>query len=430
MILSCVLFLVSFGWFAAHAVPSVYFGDNGELLAAIHTGGIPHPTGFPLFILLSTLPSHYGTLAVNLVSSACGALAVVWIARTAHSLFGRAASVPAAVVLLGSCTLTLQAASARVYTCQLAAMAAVMLVAASFKPERRWGLLFGFLLGLSAGTHVLFLGGLVFTAVLLLDRRREIIPLVPWIAGALMIGASVLLWIPLRSSLQPVINWGEPSHGSRWWLYITQSSYRSKMFSRGFDGTGLFLREFLRILRFEWNPVVWLLFLPGWGTLLFAKNRRFAYALGLTALFYLALLYSYGGEYDLNVLDRYFLPLTALAALWVGNGWVWLWERWIPAVGGAFGSRLSPSPPSLFFSYPPQRSAGRISNFQAVPGVMPWISSNRCRETRSWRSRGTYRCFRRLSLGMSGVCGRMSFGWIGTNRSFPSGPAAFERRPV
>jgi len=73
---AALIFLVVFAWFAFHAVPSTYFGDNGELLAAIHSGGLPHPTGFPLFLLLNAFSVNAGTFAVNMTSSAAGALAV------------------------------------------------------------------------------------------------------------------------------------------------------------------------------------------------------------------------------------------------------------------------------------------------------------------------------------------------------------------
>ena len=44
--------LAVFFVYAAGACPTIFVGDSGELVTAVHVLGIPHPTGYPLYVLL------------------------------------------------------------------------------------------------------------------------------------------------------------------------------------------------------------------------------------------------------------------------------------------------------------------------------------------------------------------------------------------
>src|SRR6267142_5694231 len=59
--------------------------DSGDLLAASATLGIPHPTGYPLFVLLGRLASlvPVGSVAfrINLVAAIAGAAGAYFLAR-------------------------------------------------------------------------------------------------------------------------------------------------------------------------------------------------------------------------------------------------------------------------------------------------------------------------------------------------------------
>src|SRR5688572_14398713 len=73
-----VLFFVLY---ALGASRTIYVGDSGELVAAVHTLGIPHPTGYPLYVLLGklwTLLVPVGSIAfrMSLMSAACAAVAI------------------------------------------------------------------------------------------------------------------------------------------------------------------------------------------------------------------------------------------------------------------------------------------------------------------------------------------------------------------
>src|SRR5262245_20285996 len=77
--------------FALGACPTIYVGDSGELVAAVHGLGIPHPPGSPLYVLagkLWTLLPPVGSIAyrMSLFSAACAAAACAILYRLCRRL--------------------------------------------------------------------------------------------------------------------------------------------------------------------------------------------------------------------------------------------------------------------------------------------------------------------------------------------------------
>ena len=84
---AAVLTVWTFLLYAAGACPTIYVGDSGELVTAVHTVGIPHPSGYPLYVLtgkLFTLVVPLGSVAyrMSLFSAvfAAGAVGLVYAA--------------------------------------------------------------------------------------------------------------------------------------------------------------------------------------------------------------------------------------------------------------------------------------------------------------------------------------------------------------
>ena len=59
--------------------PTVTFVDSGELIAAAATGGVAHPPGFPLYLLLAKaatlIPAGSIATRIHMFSAVCAALA-------------------------------------------------------------------------------------------------------------------------------------------------------------------------------------------------------------------------------------------------------------------------------------------------------------------------------------------------------------------
>src|SRR2546428_12590155 len=96
-----------FAIYALGACRTIYVGDSGELVTAVHLLGIPHPSGYPLYVLLGklwTLLIPLGSVAfrMSLFSAACaaGACAALYGLGRGLSLRPAAAAFGAAMLAL------------------------------------------------------------------------------------------------------------------------------------------------------------------------------------------------------------------------------------------------------------------------------------------------------------------------------------------
>src|SRR4051794_26172736 len=70
---------------------TIYVGDSGELAAAVHVLGIPHPPGYPLYVLLGKLfsmlvPIGKPALRLNIFSAVCASASAVFLFLTLREL--------------------------------------------------------------------------------------------------------------------------------------------------------------------------------------------------------------------------------------------------------------------------------------------------------------------------------------------------------
>ncbi len=89
------VFLALFLVYVRTLLPTAVDQDSGELVAAVHTQGIPHPTGYPLWLLLGRLfdylpLGHTSAYRVGMLSSVAGAAAAALVTLIALNLTGQA----------------------------------------------------------------------------------------------------------------------------------------------------------------------------------------------------------------------------------------------------------------------------------------------------------------------------------------------------
>jgi hypothetical protein len=256
----------------------VTFWDTGELIAAVHSLGIPHPPGAPLFVLIARVTSDAlaplpRAFAVNLLSAvstaaACGVMAWL-IGRWTHS---RAAAFAAAVCAGSMSTVWLNATESEVYAVSLLLVSAILLAADKTRETGhwRWLALTSYAIALAVPIHVgtlvvvpavvvlvaqspdggirwsmagtlaavafLVLGvGLASAAMMaaavgtgaaaIASQRRHTIASAIGAFAVAAVALSVLGYLPIRSAFDPAVNFGNPREWSAMWELVGRRQY-------------------------------------------------------------------------------------------------------------------------------------------------------------------------------------------------------------
>jgi hypothetical protein len=323
--------LVVYGLTMAPGLTWANFGaDGGELITAAVTLGVPHPPGYPTYILLGKLVSFFpvGEMAYrfNLFSAVCTAVAAAAVTGAMLSWkpdrSGRPVrfeTVAAGLTVAFSPLVWSQAIITEVYALNLAVIGLLVWALANHQSSvishqssvvRRWSLLIGLLFGLSVTTHLT--SWLLLPLTLWAVGRRE------W--GRLAVGAAVgitpLLALPwLARSGSPVL-WGDPTTLQGWWWLVSGQLYHPNLFALPVAELWLRIREWLPELarQFTWlGPflLIWSLWRPS------TEWRQWRLWLGGTAILY-GLHAGVNGSQDAII---FLLPAIPLAVLLMRPAW-------------------------------------------------------------------------------------------------------------
>lgn len=211
--------------------------DGGELITASFTLGVPHPPGYPTYVVLGKLVSllPLGTVAFryNLFSAVCAALAAGLLAAAIRVHWaGRVRPVVAVAAALAFAWLPLvwsQAVVAEVYALNLLFVAAFVLGWVGCGPTAGAGLL----LGLAVTAHPTSLL-LLPAAMLGVGQSRG--RLLAGVAAGLL-PLLLLPWLALGDS--PVV-WGRPDTPGGWWWLVSGRLYAANLrFLPDFDSPRL-----------------------------------------------------------------------------------------------------------------------------------------------------------------------------------------------
>jgi len=236
-ITASAVFLISLIQFLLTAQPSVPFWDPGELTAASYMLQVPHPPGGPLFLLVgrvfSMLPisSNVG-YRVNLVSVVSSAVAVFFLylitvrvinnyrKKTPSTFWDALATFgSAAIAALGfslSDTFWFNGVESNYFGASMVLFAAItwlMLVwndSAETPGSGRYLILIGYLVGLSAGVHLMSVPSIVAVGMIIAFRRfieddvvcrRSALIFLGHVAVVLVV--TVAMWSTLTSQTPP-----------------------------------------------------------------------------------------------------------------------------------------------------------------------------------------------------------------------------------
>lgn len=311
--------------------PSVGAGDSGELILAAQSMGIPHPPGYPLWVLLARVAAAlpWGTVAfrVNALSAVLSACAVglfyLLAARCGLRKSGRFA---ATLIFAGSTLLWDSAVQAEVYS--LATVAFLGLSLAAFAARSRGAAsarsdaIFFFVAGLALLAHQTLLFPALILGIWVLARRfrpRRLVAAVAWTA----VGFSCVLALPIRSAAHPWFDWGQNHNLTHLWDNLLRRNYgglRQNPFrlDRTVDEIvcmGGLMAASCGVVGAS---------LAALGTLLAGRARPALVPLTLAALAIPAALVAFVGftpdPEHLAQIGPFLIPVLAAAGLWAGAG--------------------------------------------------------------------------------------------------------------
>jgi tetratricopeptide (TPR) repeat protein len=336
VVLPAALALGLFVLYALGASPTIFVGDSGELVTAVHVLGIPHPTGYPLYVLLGklwTLALPVGSIAwrMSLFSAACAAVASALLARLALDLGLRpAAAILGALLLAFAPSFWGEANIQRVYA--LEAIFVVAATGAAFRWDRHrdtrsLALAFG-LAGLGASCHSYLAVFAAALAAFVVVRQPGILArpgAIAAAAGAFAAGLLPYLYLPLRSRMNPVLDWGNPETLQGFLDVVLRRDFWERAWIEGPRDVLTIAADYLASFGAE---LTW----PGAALALVgvvaARGRGWPVLLPLLAMAgNVVALALHGSRSDLFIWHRYYIPSYAMAALLAAMGWHALAER-------------------------------------------------------------------------------------------------------
>ncbi len=220
-------------------LPGLAFGDWGEMQTVPHVLGVAHPTGYPTYVLLAWAAQlvPVGTVAAraNLLSAVLVAGSVAVASLILMRLGVRPGLAVIGSVAIGATGTVWSAATvAEVNPLHLLLVALLIHRALIWEARRRRSdvLVGGLLLGLALGNHLLILFVAPFIVAFVAWVGRDVIVSrlgqVLAGAGAVVLGLSVYLTVPLAAALGPPLAYNHPVTLDAFWALVSGAQFRSQ----------------------------------------------------------------------------------------------------------------------------------------------------------------------------------------------------------
>ncbi|MEM1178764.1 MAG: DUF2723 domain-containing protein [Acidobacteriota bacterium] len=331
-----VIAIISFVIYTLGACRTIYVGDSGELVAAAATFGIPHPSGYPLYVLLgkvwiTLVPVGSVAFRMSLMSAFFGALAVAGLFVLCRRT---ALSIPAS--LFGAASLAVlpsfwsQATVQRVYTLNAFFAVAVTLLAVEWLRTRDVRFMAGaaFVAGLGACNHTVIGIYAVAVGLVAIATEPSFLTRPKHLAACVGAGVAGLLpyaYLPLRSRQEPRLDWGDPDTFDAFIAVITRRDFWNRAWNEKPSDWLIIFNDFAKSLGDE---TLWIgLGLAILGAVLgFRRGWPVPLALaGMAANFWAV--GAHGSRSDIFIWHRYYLVAYVLLVFLAAMGVHWIGER-------------------------------------------------------------------------------------------------------
>jgi hypothetical protein len=358
--------VIPFLFYLLTLAPSVTFFDSGEFLTAIQSLGSPHSPGYPLFVLYAKpftwLPFGNIAFRVNIATAVSAAAACYGIYLLVSFMLtddgneetgkfdlflNNAAALGASLAFAFSSRLWLQSNHDKPYPLLAFFSAMILYLILVWRSKYRSGwaspgylYLGAFLCGLSFGAHqsmVLLMPSyiwLILSADWTLIKRikEQIVSCTFFLAGF-----SVYLYLPIRATRHPLLNWGDPETLDNFLWHFLRKGYPAEKVDRDFSLLWKQLSAFNLVHEFT----IVGLFLLLTGLFMYAVKRRdevIAYAIAVCTFLAVLVGYQNTPEQMIFLTEEFFTPVYLFTAVFIGLGLCFLVRK---AVHGAGRGRLA-----------------------------------------------------------------------------------------
>ncbi len=329
-----LLWLILFSVYCLTMAPTVGFIDSGELSTVAVSLGIAHPTGYPLFTLVTKMWSSIPVaqefiVRLNIFAALATSMAAVAFFFVVCSIIEDTSKKDQWSVLLTalissmflgfSRTFWFQALAIEVYSLHLLLIMIdlyLFIKAVQLRSYSHW-LLFAFAVGLSFTNHlttVLLAPAMLYWFFAEHGFEKASFKKIGILAAPFLVGLSLYLYLPVRAMQQPLLNWGNPQTAEHLWWHFTGKQFRVFMFSSA-EAAQRQLNYFFDNLTNEFFFPVLIIAGIGAAVLLFKDRMKFVFIFLL-----LAACVAYSINYDIHDIDSYFLLAFVAIALFASFG--------------------------------------------------------------------------------------------------------------
>lgn len=313
------VFLVSFAVYYLTLCPVIYVGDSGELVAAALSMGIAHPPGYPLYVILGKIfslliPLSASAFEMNLFSAWWGACAAVMLCSLLRIMgLGRIIAAACALVFAFLNPFWSQAVVARVYTLNACIMLAALVCIFDYTiRERRSSLVwYFFFLGLGLANHPITIITVPVFVVMTISkqafRREYALSMIIKYLLALLPGAALYLYLPLRAATHPAINWGNPGKAKGLMAFILRKEYWNRRYVENIGDAVEVIVHYLSLVPREYLFVGTVFILLGIYAL-GCISKRMVIAIVLYYILNIYFMIVHGSRSDIYFWPRYVIP--------------------------------------------------------------------------------------------------------------------------
>lgn len=342
-------FIVPFCFYMLTLAPSVTFFDSGEFLTASYSLGSAHSPGYPLFLmyakLFTWLPLGNIAFRINMATALSSSLACLSVYLLTTRILKderfatgqdelarfavKGAGLAAALTFGVTPRLWLQSNHDKPYPLLAFITAVVFILLLKWRKHYQMGserpayvYASTFLAGLSMSLHqtiVLLLPAwfllIVLTDWRMIQRIRELI-----LATAFaMVGFSVQLYLPLRATQNPLLNWGDTKTYGQFMWHFLRKGYPPTPHPRDADLWWAQIKAFNIAHEFTWLGAALLVFAV---VRLWRSQRSFVIAYLASVVTFLLVIAGYFNSTPDTIFltEEFFTPLYLLTAVFIGAG--------------------------------------------------------------------------------------------------------------